>query len=389
MSSQGPKSPRSLLCVVPYPANTGFAWNYIEGLYAGVSDLLSQEGISTFVAYPIIEAPPIPLQESSATPVLLDASLGTIRSIVSTMVAIRRLKVDTLYFTDFGMWHWALPLLRLSGAKWIVAHDHTSGHRDIPTGLKRTFKWIKARIPGMTADRILTVSEFVARRQRDVSLAPPRRVFTVLNGLPLPKTNGEWDKQLLPSVFDGRPIVTCVCRAAPEKGVDVLFRAFDSLLHAWPATHPRPVLVYVGDGPAMSQLEVLRESLPSANDIHLAGYRSDVHAFLRLATVCAVPSLWEDACPLGVLEPMAWGKPVVASAVGGVPEEINSPDVGVLVPKGDERTLAGALRDLLLDDARRDLIGRAARLRIANELSRGKHLASIASHIRRVSPEER
>ncbi|MCO4100699.1 MAG: glycosyltransferase family 4 protein [Gemmatimonas sp.] len=373
---------------MPYPANTGFAWNYIEGLYAGVSDLLSQEGVSTFVAYPTIKSPPIPLEGSSATPVLLDASLGTIRSIVSTMAAIRRLKIDTLYFTDFGMWHWALPLLRLSGATWIVAHDHTSGHRDIPTGVRRALKWIKARIPGMTADRILTVSEFVARRQRDVSMAPPSRVFTVLNGLSLPKTDGEFHEQLLPSAYDGRPIVTCVCRAAPEKGVDVLFRAFDSLHKDWPDAHPRPVLVYVGDGPALPQLEVLRKSLSSAGDIHLTGYRSDVHAFLRMATVCVVPSLWEDACPLGVLEPMAWGKPVVASAVGGVPEEINSPDVGVLVPKGDERALAGALHDLLIDPARRDQIGRAARSRIANDLSRTQHLATIASHVRRVAPHE-
>jgi glycosyltransferase involved in cell wall biosynthesis len=83
---------------------------------------------------------------------------------------------------------------------------------------------------------------------------------------------------------------------------------------------------------------------------------------------------------------MAWGKPVVASAVGGVPEDINSPHVGVLVPKGNEQALADAITALLQDEPRRVAIGRAARARIAHELSREHHLAAIAAHLQRADP---
>lgn len=388
MPQRVPYRARRLLCVVPYPANTGFAWNYIEGLYAGVADQLALDAVVTYVSYLSIEQPPRSLRGSNAQPLVLDASLSSGRSIFETVAAIRRLQIDTVYFTDLATWHWALPLLRLAGVRWIVAHDHTSGHRDRPTGVKWFAKWLRARIPGMAADRIVTVSEYVARRQREVALAPADRVFPLVNGLTLP------DMDTPPLAIDDaagvdftRPTVACVCRSAVEKGVDVLFRAFSSMLDRWPDDEPRPQLVYLGNGPVFDDLRALRDTLPHGADIQMLGYRQDVASFLRIASVCVVPSRWEDACPLSVLEPMAWGKAVVASAVGGVPEEINSPEVGVLVPKNDEGALAAAVRDLLLNEPRRSAIGRAARERIRNELSREKHLKAIVSHLTSFQPD--
>lgn len=375
-----PPIARRILCVVPYPTNTGFAWNYIEGLYAGIADRLHGRGIETIVAYTNIKDPPRTLEGSHTRTLALDASLASWSSIRATMRAIRRERIDTVYFTDVATWHWALPLLRVAGARWIVSHDHTSGHRDPPTGVKRAIKWLRARLPGMTADRILTVSEFVAKRQRDVALAPPSRVFPILNGLSLPPLDSieppppdEWDGQ--------QPMIVCACRAADEKGVDVLMRAFDRVQGTWPASKPRPLLMYIGDGPAMAALRALRESLASSASIRLLGYRRDVQRWLSRATICVVPSVWEDACPLSVLEAMALGKPVIASAVGGVPEEINTPDVGILVPKGDVEHLAAALRALLDDPLRRETIGAAARQRIARDLSRDGHLSAIIAHL--------
>ena len=158
-------------------------------------------------------------------------------------------------------------------------------------------------------------------------------------------------------------------------------RAFDRLLAGWPDHTPRPLLVYIGDGPAMGMLRELRDTLATADSMRFLGYQQDVDRWLRAATICVVPSVWEDACPLSVLEAMALGKPVIASAVGGVPEEINSPEVGVLVPKGDVEHLASAMRALLQDETRREQVGRAARHRIAHELTRDAHLAAIVLHL--------
>lgn len=364
---------------MPYPTNTGFAWNYIEGLYAGVADRLDMRGVETFVAYKAIVEPPRPLDGSKAQPIAVDASLESISSVLATVRCVRRLRIDAMYFTDIATWHWALPVLRLAGVRWIVSHDHTSGHRDRPRGIKRLVKWARSRLPGVTADRILTVSEYVARRQREVALAPADRVFPILNGLALPPRSAA-DEPNTDLPADGRPLIVCACRAAAEKGVDVLLRAFEHLIADWPMEQARPRLVYIGDGPMMSELNELRRTLRAEADISFLGYRTDVEQWLRRATLCVVPSVWEDACPLSVLEAMALGKAVIASAVGGVPEEINSAEVGKLVRKGEAVELALAMRELLFDHRRREDMGSAARRRIEHELTREGHLAAIVSH---------
>jgi glycosyltransferase involved in cell wall biosynthesis len=370
----------ALLCVVHYPSNTGFAWNYIEGLYADVAHALHADGVKTYVSYPALRGPPVPLAGRVTEPIVLDATLDSWSSVVATVRAVRRLRIRTIYFTDRGWRHWAFGLLRIAGVRRIVAHDHTSGERHAPRGAKRAAKWIRARIPGFSADLIVTVSDYVARRDRDVSLVPARRITRLWNGIELPVQ--QTDAPPLDEMAAGRPVVLCVCRAAREKGVDHLLRAFDIVLAAWPHSAIRPLLVYVGAGPELDALRALRDSLPGRDDIIFTGYRDDAQRFIAHATISVVPSVWQDACPLGVLEPMSHGKPVIASAVGGVPEQINSPEVGVLVPPGNSEALADAITRLLRDPEQRAAIGAAARARITQHFDRATQIASLVTLVR-------
>jgi glycosyltransferase involved in cell wall biosynthesis len=370
----------ALLCVVHYPSNTGFAWNYIEGLYADVADALHADGVKTYVSYPAFRGPPVPLAGRVTEPIVLDATLESWSSVVATVRAVRRLRIRTIYFTDRGWRHWAFPLLRVAGVRRIVAHDHTSGERQAPRGTKRAAKWIRARIPWISADLMVTVSDYVARRDRDVSLVPARRITRLWNGIELPVHLN--DAPPLDEMAAGRPVVLCVCRAAREKGVEHLLRAFDMVLAAWPGGAIRPLLVYVGAGPELDALRALRDSLPSGDDIIFTGYRDDAQRFIAHATLSVVPSVWQDACPLGVLEPMSHGKPVIASAVGGVPEQINSPEVGVLVPPGNSEALADAITRLLRDPEQRAAIGAAARARITQHFDRATQIASLVGLVR-------
>ena len=68
---------RSLLCVGNFPANTGYAWDFIESLYVGIADHLATKGIKTFVAYPAIPEAPRTLEGSAAQPVCLDILLSS------------------------------------------------------------------------------------------------------------------------------------------------------------------------------------------------------------------------------------------------------------------------------------------------------------------------
>jgi glycosyltransferase involved in cell wall biosynthesis len=174
-------------------------------------------------------------------------------------------------------------------------------------------------------------------------------------------------------------VIVCACRASKVKGVDHLFRAFDLVISSLSSAEPKPVLVYVGDGPQFQELKELRETLACRDDIVLAGYRTDVPQIIDRAVIAVVPSVWHEACPLGVLEPMSYAKPVVASDVGGVPDQIDSPDVGVLVPPANPEALANAICRLLRDPELRASIGAAARKRIAEHFERDTQIATLVA----------
>ena len=373
------RSRPTVLCVCNYPSNTGYAWDFIEGLYAQLADRLAVRGVITYVAYPRIDDPPRPLAGSSARPVTLDATLWTTASVRATMAFVRAHGVHCLYLTDAPVRDPRYAALRLAGVRHVLVHDHTSGARSRPEGLRRLVKWALARVPLIGADHVVAVSEFVRRRQIDVGLVPPDRVTRVWNGVPLGATLPAGDRPLHHALGldPNRPAVVTACRAAPEKGVIVLLRAFDRMLAGWPAGTPRPVMVYMGDGPQFAEIGRVRESLAAAPDIILTGYRADAGRLVAGADVCAMPSLWEDALPLAVMQPMALGLPVVGSRVGGIPEMIEDGRTGVLVPPNDVDALAQALERLLDDPAARQAMGAAARRRVAEVFTPEQQIAAL------------
>lgn len=342
--------PGTVLFVANFPANTGYAWDFIEGLFAGIATRLAPGGVRTFVAYPEITAPPRTLRGAPALPIVL----GSWRE---TIAFARREKVDLLYLIDRPARSALYPLIRAAGIRTIFVHDHTSGAGTVPQGVKRLAKWTLARTPGFSADRVIAVSDFVARRQREVGMIPGPRVTRVWNSVTVPPAADRTrEARLALGIDEGARVVACTCRATPQKGVDHLFRAFDRLPPLSDA-----LLVYAGDGPAFESLQELRASLASRDRIRLLGYRADRELLLDAADVCVVPSVWEEAFGLAALEAMARRKPVVATAVGGIPEIIQPGVTGLLVPPGDEEKLAAALALLLSQPGDAARMGSAAR----------------------------
>lgn len=370
----------SLLCVANFPSGTGYAWKFIESLYAGVADRLAESAIATWVAYPELREHPQVLDGTAARPIELRIRLSSPGLVWALARFIRRERVRVLYLSDRPSWHPAYALLRLCGTRCIVVHDHTSGARTPPRGLKRWVKWIVCRLPGMMADHVIAVSDFVARRKVEVDLVPAHRVRRIWNSLEIPAPNPSAASELRGTfgIAPERPVVVCACRAAPEKGVDSLMRSFDRLLSELPEAAPRPALLYMGEGPALAALQRLRDTLEARDDIILAGYRADASKLLEGADVCVVPSLWEEAFGLAVLEPMARGRAVIASRAGGIPEVAIDGETGVLVPPGDEGALLAAMCRLLLSPSERERLGRAGRERAARHFSLTAEIDELA-----------
>lgn len=133
-------------------------------------------------------------------------------------------------------------------------------------------------------------------------------------------------------------------------------------------------LVIAGDGPLMSELAA---SVPAT--VNLLG-RVDgptVDGLLARCRAAVVPSEWAENAPMAVLEPMALGRPVVATRMGGIPEQVRDGREGILVTSGDSLGLAAALRLLADDETLAGRLGAAGRTRARACYDPGRHTAGL------------
>jgi phosphatidylinositol alpha-mannosyltransferase len=141
----------------------------------------------------------------------------------------------------------------------------------------------------------------------------------------------------------------------PHKGLDVLLAAFARLLVRFPDA--RLVLAGPGDtGWALDRLGPLRGSVEAALEVPGVGSLADVPRLYREATVTALPSI-NEAFGLVLVESLASGTPAVCNDDGGMPEIVDRPEVGRVVPPGDPAALADALEQTVVLAGLRDTPG--------------------------------
>lgn len=167
-----------------------------------------------------------------------------------------------------------------------------------------------------------------------------------------------------------RPLLIAVGSLVPRRGYSVLLDA----AREWRTLDPVPLLVIAGEGPMRAELarRIQAERLP----VRLLGRRRDAARLLAAADVAVLPSRWEARSPLAQ-EALRMGVPLVATAVGGVPELVGA--AGVLVPYGEAGALAGAVAGLLADPARRGALAEAGRAQALTWPSEDDTVAQVLS----------
>ena len=363
----------SLLCVANFPSSTGYAWTFIGRLFAEVANALAREGIRTLVAYPVLDTRPESLAGSAAEPLGLDLSLATPRSVRAGVELVRRERVRAVWLIDRPVFSLAYAALHAAGVRRVVVHDHSSGSRPVHHGPRGLAQRLATRLPWATADAVVAVSEYVGGRQRTAGRVPAGRIHVVPNPVWVPdavRPAAEVRASL--GLAPGRRLVAAAGRLTPEKGFADLIAAADAL--------PPDVDVLVfGDGPDRARLEAQRAALRTGGRVRLAGQRPDAAECVAAADVCVVPSRWEEAFCLSAAEPLARGRPLVATRVGAIPELVRDGVTGLLVPPADAPALAGAIQRLLDAPELAAALGQSARAQLVATHGWPRAIAALVS----------
>jgi glycosyltransferase involved in cell wall biosynthesis len=216
---------------------------------------------------------------------------------------------------------------------------------------KRGRRWLllAERIANWMTHLLIANAYAVADCVRTGERVPNRKLRVIYNGLP-----EQAFADAVPVRLDtARPVVLCVANLKPGKGHADLLEAGRLLRkRRMPCT-----FVFAGSGPEHAALA--RRAAELRVDVRLLGARQDVDRLLARADVVVLPSLSEGMSN-AVMEAMAAGRPVVATAVGGTPELLGD-GRGVLVQPGDAGELANAIAAVLTDRERAEEMVSAAR----------------------------
>jgi glycosyltransferase involved in cell wall biosynthesis len=251
---------------------------------------------------------------------------------------------------------------RLRGAT-VIVNDHVTLTR--VSAPREALKRVRARLFGGLCHLRVAVSPVVADSIRRVEYVD--RVAVIENGI-----NVSRYADAEAADFGPGPLVACVSRLSSEKGVE-------SAIRMMPLLGRGARLLLVGDGPEEARFRAL-----AGPEVLFLGVRDDVERILAACDVVVVPSHWEEAFGLAVVEGMAAGKPVVVSRSGAMPAIVGA--TGVVVPKRDPAALAAAVGALLDDPLLRARLGRAAQARARERYGMARWLEEVCALYRRLQP---
>lgn len=270
-------------------------------------------------------------------------------------VVLRR-RPDIVETHDFKS-HFLIRLVQmfggLRGVRWIAYH-HGYTRMSFRVRAYQKLDRYSLRFP----DLIVTLCQ-PFRRQLEEAGIKGDRIQVIANAVEQQARPADADIEQLRSELGIDPedvVLLSVGRLSAEKGHAELVRAFRKLRESGLSSRLR--LLLVGDGGEFHRLR--EEAAELGTDVLFAGHRTDPWPFYSLADIFVLPSHTEGS-PLVLFEAMSAGCAVVATHVGGIPEVATDGQSALLVPPHDSAALEVAIRRVLLDDALRLRLGKAAR----------------------------
>ncbi|WP_432564363.1 glycosyltransferase family 4 protein [Kineococcus sp. SYSU DK003] len=296
----------------------------------------------------------------------LQSPLGDAARLVPGVRAVQRSDADVVYCHRPEHMLWAVAGGKSSrrARRPVVVHlrHHPSG---------RTFRALARGV-----DTFIAVSHFIERQWVDAGV-PADKVVVVHNGVdPARYPAGGPDEQVLArtrlSLPPDVPVVLHYGRLVPEKGLG-------SLLRAWPHVRrqvPEALLVCAGNA-SPDDASAVPRGWDRADGVVRLPAQDDVTDLLHASDLVVLPAQWQEPFGRVVIEALSSGRPVVASAVGGIPEILTGDLRRLLFPRGDEAALAGKLVENLRWRSTDPGLGLAGRRHVVRHFSLDQTVAAV------------
>jgi glycosyltransferase involved in cell wall biosynthesis len=274
---------------------------------------------------------------------------------------LRRERIDILQTYLWTANTWGRVAGRLAGVPIVVASE-----RNIDIW-EQNYKRIIGRYLAGSTDRIIANSEAVRRYLLERGGLDPAKVTTIYNGVNFDRFATATDpmqRRHELGIPDDALLAGVVARVEPAKDHDTLLHALALVRDRTPNLH----LAVVGDGTQKERLTRLAHELGIGERIHFTGFRTDAAEWIASFDFTVLSSVKEGLSNT-VIESMAAGKPVIATAVGGNPEVIVEDETGYLLPARDPARFGEAVARLVAEKHRIPELGAASKKRVESLFS--------------------
>jgi sugar transferase (PEP-CTERM/EpsH1 system associated) len=296
--------------------------------------------------------------------IALDLPIGRNPRLPLTLARlIRRLRAEVLHTHGPYAQFYGGVAARIAGGCRVV---HTMHGFPWPRNWRRR---LLSRLSNALTQYVVAVSHDLATYARDELKASPDRLRVIHNGIDAERFSCAAEHTGPDS--EGRFAAVMVARLSSEKDFATLFQAIGLVRQK----HPNFDLAIAGDGPLRPQLESQIEQLALREHVHLLGNVNDIPKLLSSSQVFVLSSHTEGLS-IALLEAMAQGLPVVATAVGGNPEVVVEGETGFLVPRESPGMLADRLVWLFEHRHAAHSMGAAGRRRVEDEFDVRRMVAS-------------
>lgn len=333
-----------ILQVIPY-----FCFGGAETMCENLCYALTGQGHEVTVVSLYGEHTPISrrMEEAGVKIRYLDKRLGLDLSMVPKLYRIMKEEKPDVVHTHLDVIKYAVAAARLAGVPKCVHTVHNVAEKEAEGRAQKIINGFYFRrglsVPVALSPEVQTsIVSFYGLQKEQVPVA--------YNGVDLSRC------QPKESYKSGEAFhILHIGRFNEQKNHEMLLRVFQKLAEK----HPNLRLDLLGEGELREKMESLAEDLGIREQVSFLGAQSNVYPYLHNADLFLLPSRYEGM-PMTLIEAMGTGLPIVATAVGGVPDMLTNGEDGITVPC-EEAAVAGACETLIRNEDLREKLGRAAR----------------------------